>query len=293
MAGPTNIGALANQLVATAYRQGHQFAVSAVDDMIAQAVADAKRVTSRQMLDLARAIERGIPASDRAALHQQLGEAGQDAVLRSYRATAGRSQPGYRVSRDTKWRRYAGGALERALKDPAFFHADASGLDFINMGLLDERARQWARLNFGAGPQGRGSRSAQPVRLGTLVIATLGLGAPARPAFMMPAGYFLGPGGAPVDPGAGKVPGAAFYPFQTGPFRRGTPGGGRSDGSSGRIPIVSRRIVGFEGRQFLDAGVDRVAREMGPAYQNLYTALFKRGDVTVRPYRLRTNVRLR
>lgn len=283
--------AYADELIQLAAQRGQGFAMAMADQLIAEAVAEARRVTSKQLLELARVIERGIPAADRARLHQQLGEAGQDSVLRSYRATKGRSRPGYRASRDTKWRRYAGGRLEAALKDPSFFKADSTGLEFINVGMLDQRAAQWARLNFGAGAEGRGSRSAQPVRIGTLVVATLGLESTARPAFMMPAGYFVGADGAPVSPSEGRVPGAAFYPYRTGPYR------GRSYETSGgtqqRLPIISRRLVGFEGRQFLDAGIDRIAREMGPAYLNLYETLFERGDAAIRPVRLQTGQGLR
>lgn len=282
--------AYADDLIQLAAQRGQGFAMAMADQLIATAVAEAKRVTSKQLLELARVIEAGIPAADRARLHEQLGEAGQDAVLASYRGTKGRSRPGYRASRDTKWRRYAGGRLEAALKDPAFYKADATGLEFINIGMLDQRAAQWARLNFGAGPEGRGSRSPQPVRIGTLVVATLGLESTARPAFMMPAGYFVGPEGSPISPGEGKVPGAAFYPYRTGPFR----GRFHGDGSDRqRLPIISRRLVGFEGRQFLDAGIDRIAREMGPAYLNLYADLFERGEVAIRPVRLTTGAGLR
>lgn len=275
--------AYTNDAIQAAVVAAEGAAVAAGGSMIAEAVRAATRVTSQQMLELARVFEQGIDPGRRQDALQQLGEMGQDSVLRSYRATKGRSVSGYRSGSGNKYQRYAGGRMERALADPAFFTATPDTLDFINIALLDKRAAQWARLNFGAGTEGRGSSTTEPIRFGTLVIAALSLQEDPRPAMILPTGYFTDASGNPVG---GRATPGAFYPIGTGPHR------GRShsdrEGNRVRTPMVSRRTVGFEGRQFLDAGVSRIAREFSDVYQNLYKDLYRQGDVAIRPYRLRT-----
>lgn len=295
-----NYGVFANELVpfvndaiqrATVEAMG--YAARQTDAAIAQAVHAVSRATSGQLTEMARVFDQGIAPAERARLHAALGRAGQQSVLSSFDRTKKAKVPGElnRSSASSKYRRYAGGRLRSALADPSFWSADADGLQFINVALLNQRAAQWARLNFGAGGAGSGSKPSVNVTLGTLVIATLGLEEPARPGFRMPVGYWTDAGGTPTG---GR--GVAFFPYMNGPHRRGSVGGGRfyidGEGNRARIPMrASKATAGIESRNFLDAGVQRIAREMGPGYQNLYKQLAKNAQVSVRPYRLRMSVR--
>lgn len=284
----------ANQLIQRATEDAAGFAARVSEDMIIEAVRAVHRATSQQLVQLADALERGPAPEDRAELHRRLAQRGQDAVLRSFDQTRGRSTTNAalnRASAGSKYRRYAGGRLRAALASSAFWSADADGFDFINVGLLNDRAAQWARVNFGAGPEGGGSLPPRSVRLGAMVIASLGLEEDARPSFRMPTGYFTDSSGQPVST---RTAGAAFFPAMTGPLRRGTEGGGRTykdgEGNVQRIPMVRARMVGVRGRGFLDAGVTAIANDLGPGYQELYRKLFAQAETNVRPYRLVSRV---
>lgn len=155
-----------------------------------------------------------------------------------------RRLPSYRVG--PLQGRYAGGALLRAIKAPDFFRATATGLQFINTSRLDREAKQWKRLNFGAGAGAIRPPGRYEVSFNGLLVATLGLTPDPRPGFKMPPGFFLGPNGRVQrggEPGTGM-----FYP-------------------TGR-PLMSP-TYGIVGTNFLDAGVRRIARELGPVYFGL------------------------
>lgn len=283
-----------NQMIQQAALEAEGYALRQMDHMVAETIRGAARATSQQLVQLADAIERGVSPSDRLALHRSLGRNGQRSVLASFDATRGRSTTNAALNRSSgaKYRRYAGGRLRAALADSAFWQATEDGLLFINVELLNRRARQWARLNFGAGERGKGSRPSVGVYLGAMQIAALGLEEGPRPAYRMPTGYFTDNSGVPV---AGRTPGAAFFLYKNGPYRRGTVGGGvsyqNSEGKVERLPLIQARMVGFEGRQFLDAGVSRIAREIGPGYQELYRRFFAQAETTVRPYSVTASVR--
>lgn len=65
----------------------------------------------------------------------------------------------YRANAQGKWRRDAGGKLKRALASKQMYVASPDGILFVNRTWLDQNARQWYRLNFGAGSRaGQGKR---------------------------------------------------------------------------------------------------------------------------------------
>lgn len=210
------------------------------------------RIFSKPELDTAR----------KTRLHQAIGERGQQAVLNSYAqvVTARKRVPSYRIGS-----RYAGGALQRAISSSNFFRADGDGLQFINAGQLDTEAKQWHRLNFGAGrraSEGR-TRGLYQIRWGGLVAATIGLDdGPSGPVFM-PSGFWVG-GGEIGRPGTGKAAGQQvrgksttsqmFMPTR-GPARFGT--------------------AGIAARRFLDTGVREIAKALPLAYQDYYREIFK------------------
>jgi hypothetical protein len=124
-------------------------------------------------------------------IHEQIGAQAQQAILSSYDSARAFSPLSYRVND-----RYAGGKLRAAIADPNFYIPQPDGLLFINKGLLDQKAKQWYRLNFGAGLAGHNghSRDLSLVFAGQNTGLKIGLErfGPSAP-FDMPPGVFGNP----------------------------------------------------------------------------------------------------
>lgn len=173
-----------------------------------------------------------------------IGLQAQDATARAYANRRPRRRVGsYRVGSG----RYAGQALLRAIKAPDFFRATPQGIQFINVERLNREARQWKRLNFGAGGGAVRPPGQFGVEFNGLLAATLGLTPDPRPGFKLPPGFWLGADGVVQ--------------------RRGTPGTGRFFPVGGPQKYATYGIVGTN---FLDAGVRRIAQAIGPTYYGLF-----------------------
>lgn len=272
---------------------------------VARAIREAEGKVTGTAREFARLIEDGmLTPQERQRIHQDVGRTAQRAVVNSYAQSFGpskqRSEPGYRADGASKYRRYAGGRLRAALGDPEFFRATPDDLQFINTRLLDKRAKQWARLNYGAGERGTGSRPAQQVFFGDMVVGAFGLNEGARPGFTIPRGYFVQGGG-----------GSSFYVAGTGPsarFENKNKVKGRSasryatvtsDQGLERRQLSQRRgraddnlkwirggpTKGIKGRNFLDAGVAQIAdRQDGlfPRYERAMGEAIKRGESSLK-----------
>lgn len=224
---------------------------------------------SRQLATLAHAISvDAVPEATRRQVHYDIGKAAQRSVLNAYDGRRNRRKvASYRTGGDPRKSRYAGGALRRALASSDFFRATPDGLLFINVGILNKEARHWRRLNFGAGAAGGSAPGSFPVDLFNV---SLGLEADRRPSFTLPPGFWLGTDGKPVPPG---TPGTSqFFPLQARGGRytaNGRPVEGR--------PNAAVRTRGIQATNFLDAGVRRIANELGPAYLAMYRDFFNDG----------------
>ena len=180
-------------------------------------------------------------------------------------------------------RRYAGGALRRALNAEDFYEATSQGLSIINVDRLNREARHWARLNAGAGGVGKGSKRTFEVRASNLVLFTLGLGMAPRPAFGGPPGFWLDRGtGKAVKADPGQVGNQEFHP-------------------KARTP--KKRTRGIEAANFLDAPLNRIARDLFSeqfGYPSLMKSLWESATparrvqlgLTVRPTPFATRVRV-
>lgn len=261
-----------------------QYGSNTLAQAVSEVVGATVRVTSKQMAELARIIDQGLMPDQFLAAHREVGAKAQTSVVYSYRSTRSRGGPrGYRT-RD----RYSGGRLLAALESPEFYRATAEGLEFINVELLNRRAAQWARLNFGAAPAGKGSNKQFGVQMSDMVVAVLGFNEPARPSFWIPKGYFW-TGSAPAKSGAGSKD--QFYLAGTGP-RKGTTRVRGSDGERSFNALMNpRRSKGIDARHFLDAGLKRVAHEIGPAYKEVLDDAWKAGISNVRPAAITQKVR--
>lgn len=261
-----------------------QYGSNTLAQAVSEVVGATVRVTSKQMAELARIIDQGLMPDRFLAAHQEVGVKAQQSVVHSYRATRSQGGPrGYRA-RD----RYSGGRLLGALESPEFFSATSEGLEFINVELLNRRAAQWARLNFGAAPAGEGSNKQFSVQMSNMVVATLGFDEPARPSFWIPKGYFWS-GSAPVRPGAGSKD--EFHLAGTGPRKGTTRVRGHDGERSFNALMKPRKSQGIEARHFLDVGLRRIAHEIGPAYKEVLDDAWKAGISNVRPAAITQKVR--
>ena len=179
-------------------------------------------------------------------LHFEVARGAQLATHAAYMVarSGGRMSGPYRLSQ-----RDAGGRLERAILDPEFIRATYDGIGFANTEVLDRMARQWHRLNFGAGAAaGTGPRSFQ-VHWGRAVISAFGYTDTPSAPFVLPPGSWF-------EPGTGKR--VKFGASRSDWFH---PGGG------GRGAVQTKGIRAW---QFLDAGLGFIAENIGPAYEALY-----------------------
>lgn len=254
------------------------------------AVAEANSRTSRQVIALAEVFAQGVAPSRRREMFEEVGGLAQRSTLNSYGQTVTRRKraagfnPYQRVKPQNV--RFAGGKLKGALASKRFYRATPEGIDFINETVLNKAARHWMRLNAGAGRVGRGSKRRFEVRFSNLVVAALGVNMDPRPAFSMPRGFWFNRAeGQLVAPGANPRGTDEFYPVGEGPGAKtpadlaGSPRGRGRTRRGGRAARGSP-TRGIEARNFLDAGVARIARELPIQYENLYARLWKDAVIT-------------
>lgn len=90
-----------------------------------------------------------------AQYNARLAEEARQAILQAYDASGiGGGKPYRQNETSPKLKRYAGGAMRRALQSPGFYSTSASEIRLIDRSTLDRGAKQWYRLNFGAAPAG-------------------------------------------------------------------------------------------------------------------------------------------
>lgn len=182
-----------------------------------------------------------------ASANQRIMASARTAVLESYdeRVTS-REHFIYRVGEN----RNSGGALRRALEDPAMFVGSYGGLTFMNVAVLDREASHWARLNWGAGERAGSGYSSTPVQL-QVFGHSLGVLTPpthVQPGFNIPKGVWVGgeraTGG--IVKWGNRAPG--FYPTSREVF----------------FPTA-----GIAARRFFDAAYEAIAQTMPIEYDNL------------------------
>jgi len=203
-------------------------------------------------------------------LLEPVGRAAIEAVGRAYDSEV-HGPSGYRQGE-----RYSGGRLRRAITSPNMYEVARDGINFINVPWLDSQAKQWYRLNFGAGKRGRQTPSPRSYRImffGSHA-GTLRLDSKPSPGFYIPAGIWVsGASGQIVMrnrsrrgkdrflwvAGSEWPNGAAFQKFHT----RGT---------KRRDPFQKPKLTdGIRGMNFLDAGVRKIAELAPVAYTQLIT----------------------
>jgi hypothetical protein len=184
--------------------------------------------------------------------------AGQEAIDATVRAYVGRRKAARYPTR-LRTDRYSGGKLEKALGSPEMALATWEGVSFINTAHLDRTAKQWYRLNFGAGDKGR-NESLQhkqwKIKFYGEAIGSLTLQGNAPSAeFEMPSGFFAAP------KTGSKMTRGEFIPVSQ---RKIIPEG---------YDIANHERAwtkGIAGQAFLDAGIRALAKSLGTGWSLLW-----------------------
>lgn len=199
--------------------------------------------------------ELGNPA-DLQKVHARVAEDMRAAVKNSFEQTV-KSHPGsYRAGEN----RLSGGMLKRAVMSSSLAIGTAEGIDYVDADRLDEEAAHWRRLNFGAyGTEVAGRKTEVfQFRFDDIVLFSVGFKDRPRPAFSMPPGRFFNAEGDLVAHSSSRFTGSGVS--RTG-MDRFYPGGGRGN----KVPITR----GITARNFLDAGLERMVRDLPIAYTTL------------------------
>lgn len=259
---------------------------------VMQAMAGGFGAVNRQLGAFFERVSRDLVASPQLArVHQEVGERAQRAILNSYaqRVTA-REGPASRFNAAYRNRRsrFGGGALRSALAHPGHVEAGQTYLRLLDIDILDTEAAHWYRLNFGAGPRGRETRSAVfQMILDGRPIGPIGFTTgPSRSPVILPAGFFLNMEGSRQGRDASRRGEDAFFPA----------GGAAGVGARGR-PLRARVTAGIAGRNYLDAGLRTLARDLPRAYDETFRQILAaapgstRESVDIRVPALRTRMR--
>jgi hypothetical protein len=190
-------------------------------------------------------------------MYKEIGNEATMAVVKSYdKHHKNAILSGYR-----KGDRYSGGVMRKALASPNMYRAAQDGLTFGNTGWLNGQAKQWARLNFGAGPRGTQTPQSPPMRMtlfGTVYPIDFALNRPARPAFRTPQngrGFWVMPGGQ-VQPWSDARRGQDKFFLMTREMAQGKTWKKNDQGET----LVSGPTLsmGFQGSRYMDAGVKTI-----------------------------------
>lgn len=247
-------------------------------------------------------------------------EVGQEAMVatlekyanRSNNNRGGRKNSGYRAGAAEPYTRDAGGKLYAALSSSRMWSAEKNGILFINRTHLDQYARQWYRLNFGAGPRATTGRKHQRyrVRIFGQNAGRVSLNSyRPSPRFLMPAGFWSKDGGLnPIAPSEGRRNRDVFVPL--GYLKKRLDEGARSvdrlggteeatfDKSRNALQVKRNSLLrsregmisampkrysqGIAATAYLDAGINRISKAAPLGTQRLLQQLalkaIKEGD---------------
>lgn len=181
-------------------------------------------------------------------IHQAVALKAVNAVIEAYEASVKQERnPSY----EGRTNRMEQGALARALTTVAT--GDSVAIHFMGpeaFAELDAVAKQWARLNFGAGAAGHPSHERFPLDFAGVNLSSIGTSAGPRPAFDMPGGIWFDSDGKAVSGASSRVGQDAFWPGKT--------------GKQYRLPTK-----GIEAHNFLLAGMYVIATELPYEYSQL------------------------
>jgi hypothetical protein len=234
-------------------------------EQMAGAVWDITSKTAGTVAAFAQGVRNGLPAleSEVEKVHRQVAADANAAISSAYESSL-KGTPPYRTSAlQPRNRRYAGGIL-RDILESDFVTYDAQGIYIGNRERLDAGARQWQRLNYGAGGAAGGGAHVYAIKWSNINLFLEEPGG-ARPAFRIPGGQWFG---------------QEFYPTsELKAMDRVTQRTGRRFGLEGGGRIQEPRMTrGIRGTHWLAAGLQVVAESIPAGYTQAFKKLWKLGD---------------
>lgn len=227
---------------------------TATRDMCASAVAR----TAGQTVAMLEAFSAGIGEADRQPIWDRMARDAQNAVANSYVQTRRRGGPaGYRQTATRPGNvRYSGGRMLAAIRDDRFVEVGRDSIRFANINVLDQHAKQWARLNFGTAPISGGVVDVSTIRWSNLVVASIGASGAPRPRFKVPQS------------------GEGFW-TETGEFHPVSENGGPEPTD---FVMKAKWSKGIQARNFLGAGTRRMAADLPDAMREMYVKAYKNAE---------------
>jgi hypothetical protein len=270
------------QLAARFYRDTvYALQANVVNQMISQLNAATAR-TSKTLIAFIRLMEKAVSdelVSQVEEVNRQIASQAHNAILERYLESL-IGTPTYRTNPlHEKNRRYAGGVLEGIIASSNFVTADADGIYVADVEALNAGARQWKRLNYGAGEAAGGEPGSVTVRWSDLEAFTLSEPGEARPGFMLPPGSWVGDEFYPTSElkGADNL---EHIERRFGHLRD-------SRGSLLSSGVVARNrswrpTRGIRGEHWLLAGLEVIADQLPELYGRMFKEFFAKADQSLR-----------
>lgn len=228
------------------------------------------------------------------SMYNEIGRTAIEAVTSAYSSIDHGTEGPYRSSAPDPYNRFSGGKLISALSSKQMYRASYDGLEFINQPFLDKNARQWKRLQYGAGPakgykvHGRNRPSATRMVFFGKSVGTLGLKGAVQPNFNIPIGVFNSEGFTPIS--YAKKQSEKAKKLKSNESKSVRAFGAQLEGSVRRsiaLPADGTRYQrgqailwpggpsrsGIAAQHFLDAGVSMVAKLAPAGNERLITLL--------------------
>ena len=255
-------------------------------DLIDQAqgsIYSLTKASSKTIFAFIQALIREVPAlrEEIVKAHAQVARDAQAAILDAYDDSLLHTPPYRQNALLEKNRRYAGGMLRQVLASEDFVTYDDKGIYIGNTRALDARARQWRRLNYGAGSAAGGGAEIFTLRWSNQQFTLEEPGA-ARPPFRIPAGSWYGEEFYPTSEReaqnkyVSRVTGRkirSLRGFYTKAFAL----------ESDQVKRQKARMTrGIRGRHWLGAGIEVIAEDLPHAYSAAINKLFQAGDKEIR-----------
>lgn len=205
-------------------------------------------------------------------VYSNIAQKAQKNVLDKYRLSRRREELRYRGGDPGGFRRFSDGAMLKALSEPGnLFRVTPDGIEYVNAPLLDMKAPQWYRLNFGARPADTPAVRNASIQFFDTKLPGIGFeGAQPSKPFSMPRGVWSSEAAASTASFSGLADGgSAFYPLNLMKVdKMANLMGGNMNNRQATWSQAGRRATrGIVGGRFLDYGAQTVNREIGPALE--------------------------
>jgi hypothetical protein len=256
----------------------HAAAIDLIDQ-VEGAVYSLTSASAKTISALIQALIRQVPALEEeiTKAHAQVARDAQRAILDAYDDSLLHTPPYRQNALLEKNRRYAGGMLRSVLASEDFVTSDSRGIYIGNTAELDARARQWRRLNYGAGSDAGGGAQIFTLRWSNQQFFLEEPGG-VRPPFRIPAGSWFGEEFYPTSEREAQNQYVSRVTGRKIRSLRGwhTKAFGLESNDVRRQK--ARMTRGIRGRHWLGAGIGLIAEDLPEAYSAAVNKLFKAGD---------------